>query len=314
MAMLALLTMLLMNLENIHKGLSDPCPFRVTCTQNKKMLELQGVSGPVKLLISQIDYRLQSLEAYDPENCLPSVFLRLNYSSNIPFQSEFREQPNKLSFFDCSSVGQRHLRSWDQIQDDAQDMISCPIYAAFSDASAIVGSIVLGLLLGAIFQIYSYFRMKGEDDARVENFLKDYRALKPTRFSYADIKRITHQFKEKLGEGAHGAVYKGEENFQVLYPDWIHSLLEGRDIHIPIDEEGDFRIAKKLAIVGLWCIQWHPVHRPSMKTVVQMLQGEEDKLKVPRNPFGPTDSLTNTSANSVAGRLNLELEVIEELD
>jgi hypothetical protein len=23
-----------------------------------------------------------------------------------------------------------------------------------------------------------------------------------------------------------------EENFQVLYPDWIHGLLEGRDIHI----------------------------------------------------------------------------------
>lgn len=45
-----------------------------------------------------------------------------------------------------------------------------------------------------------------------------------------------------------------EENFQVLYPDWIHGLLKGEEIHIAIDEEGDFRIAKKLAIVGLWCI------------------------------------------------------------
>ncbi|KAJ1377145.1 hypothetical protein SESBI_49207 [Sesbania bispinosa] len=286
MAMLALLTLLLMNLENIHKGLSDPCPFRVTCTQNKKMLELQGVSGPVKLLISQIDYRLQSLEAYDPET------IRRN-----SFSLKWSNTSSDRGCIECK-----------------QESKNKPTSIILAVVGAIVGSIALGLFLGVIFRIYSYFRMKGEDDARVENFLKDYRALKPTRFSYADIKRITHQFKEKLGEGAHGAVYKGEENFQVLYPDWIHSLLEGRDIHIPIDEEGGFRIAKKLAIVGLWCIQWHPVHRPSMKTVVQMLQGEGDKLKVPRNPFEPTDSSTNTSANSVAGRLNLELEVIEELE
>jgi hypothetical protein len=104
-----------------------------------------------------------------------------------------------------------------------------------------------------------------------------------------------------------------EENFQVLYPDWIHSLLEGGDIQIPIDEEGDFRIAKKLAIVGLWCIQWQPMHRPSMKTVMQMLQGDGDKLKVPSNPFGPTTSAITTT-NIVAERINLELEVIEEID
>jgi len=30
--------------------------------------------------------------------------------------------------------------------------------------------------------------------------------------------------------------------------------LKGEEIQIPIDEEGDFRIAKKMAIVGLWCI------------------------------------------------------------
>lgn len=326
-------------------------------------------------------------------------------------------------------------------------------------AGVIIGSTVLALVLGAIVRLYRYFKTKGEDHTRIENFLRDYRALKPTRFSYADIKRITHQFKEKLGEGAHGAVYKGklssqimvavkmlnntegdgtefinevgtmgkihhvhvvrllgfcadgfyralvydffpngslqnfisqsnnkdtflgwyklqqialgiakgieylhqgcdqrilhfdinphnvllddnftpkisdfglaklcsknqstvsmtaargtlgymapevfsrnfgnvsyksdiysygmlllemvggrkninstsQDNFQVLYPDWIHGLLEGGDTHIPIDEEGDVRIAKKLAIVGLWCIQWHPVNRPSMKTVV----------------------------------------------
>ncbi|GAU21213.1 hypothetical protein TSUD_11300 [Trifolium subterraneum] len=370
---------------------------------------------------------------------------------------------------------------------------------------AIIGSTMLVVLIGVFFRVYFNFRTIGEDQTRLENFLKDYEASKPTRFSYADIKRITDQFKEKLGEGAQGAVYKGklstqilvavkmlnntegdgrefinevgtmgkihhvnvvrllgfcadgfyralvydffpngslqnfisppnnkdaflgwdllqqialgiaigieylhqgcdrrilhfdinphnvllddnfipkisdfglaklcsktqsnvsmtaargtlgymapevfsrnfgnvsyksdiysygmlllemvggkkntkttigEGNFQVLYPDWIHCLLEGGDIHIPIDEEGDFRIAKKLAIVGLWCIQWHSVHRPSMKTVVQMLQGEVDKLRVPRNPFNASSS-TNRSANTPTGCLNLELDVIQELD
>ena len=35
-------------------------------------------------------------------------------------------------------------------------------------------------------------------------------ALKPTRYSYADIKKITNQFQDKLGEGGYEAVYKGK--------------------------------------------------------------------------------------------------------
>jgi hypothetical protein len=50
-----------------------------------------------------------------------------------------------------------------------------------------------------------------------------------------------------------------------------------------------------------------------MKTVVQMLQGEGDKLKVPCNPFEPTTT-TNTTANIFVERMNLELDVIQELD
>ncbi|KAF7141390.1 hypothetical protein RHSIM_Rhsim06G0113200 [Rhododendron simsii] len=39
---------------------------------------------------------------------------------------------------------------------------------------------------------------------------QDYRALKPTRYTYAGIKKITHNFKDKLGQGGYGIVYKGE--------------------------------------------------------------------------------------------------------
>ncbi|KAF7830698.1 rust resistance kinase Lr10-like [Senna tora] len=105
-----------------------------------------------------------------------------------------------------------------------------------------------------------------------------------------------------------------KESFQVLYPDWIHNLIEGRDIHIHIEDEEDIRITKKLAIVGVWCIQWHPGNRPCMRTVLQMLEGEGDKLKVPPTPFESTTSSSNTSASIPPRRLNLELEVIHELE
>ncbi|XP_057720559.1 rust resistance kinase Lr10-like isoform X1 [Arachis stenosperma] len=374
-------------------------------------------------------------------------------------------------------------------------------------AGTIICLMLLVLLAFAMYHIYRYFKTKGEDQDRIEKFLEDYRAMKPTRFTYKDIKRITNGFKESLGEGAHGAVFKGmlskeilvavkvlndtqgdgkdfinevgtmgkihhvnvvrllgfcadgfhralvydlfpngslqkflappdnrdaflgwvklqrialgvakgleylhlgcdhrilhfdinphnvllddhftpkitdfglaklcpknqstvsmtaargtlgyiapevfsrnfgnvsyksdiysfgmlllemvggrkntnvsgEEIFQVLYPEWIHNMLEGKDIHIDIDNEGDMKIAKKLAIVGLWCIQWNPVDRPSMKTVVQMLEREGDKLMVPPTPFDSTTSSSRNNNNAVvpSRHLNFELEVIPELE
>jgi len=363
---------------------------------------------------------------------------------------------------------------------------------------------ILLLLANVFLRIYRYFKIKGDDIARIEKFLEDYRAMKPTRFTYADIKRITNGFKESLGEGAHGAVFKGmlsqeilvavkvlnetqgdgndfinevgtmgkihhvnvvrllgfcadgfhralvydffpngslqnflappenndvflgweklqrialgvargieylhigcdhrilhfdinphnvliddnlspkitdfglaklcpknqstvsmtaargtlgyiapevfsrnfgnvsyksdiysygmlllemvggrkntnmstEETFQVLYPEWIHNLIEGKDVRVDIEDEGHVRIAKKLALIGLWCIQWNPVDRPSMKTVVQMLEGDGEKLMAPPTPF---DSIGANRTDKVipTRHLNFELEVIPKSD
>jgi len=41
-------------------------------------------------------------------------------------------------------------------------------------------------------------------------FLDDYRSLNPTRYSYADLKRITNQFSDEWGQGANGTVFKGK--------------------------------------------------------------------------------------------------------
>ncbi|KAF7149268.1 hypothetical protein RHSIM_Rhsim03G0206600 [Rhododendron simsii] len=86
----------------------------------------------------------------------------------------------------------------------------------------------------------------------------------------------------------------GKKNFdvmvnntnQIYFPEWIYNRLDsGEELRIRIQDEGDAKIAKKLAIVGLWCIQWYPVDRPSMHVVIQMLEGDGDTLIKPPNPF-----------------------------
>jgi serine/threonine protein kinase len=371
-------------------------------------------------------------------------------------------------------------------------------------AGVILGSFLLLLVIFALYRFYTIDKVEKEHQAKIKFFLEDYKNFKPTRYSYADIKRITNQFTDKLGEGAYGIVFRGklskeiyvavkilntskgngeefinevgtmskihhinvirlvgfcadgfvraivyeflpndsleklissmasnnrihnwdklqdislgvakgieylhqgcdqqilhfdikphnillDQNFnpkisdfglaklcskdqsaismttargtigyiapevfsrnfgnvsskadvysfgillleivggrknvddivestnQVYFPEWIYNLLEQKeDIRIIVEDDGDARIAKKLAIIGLWCIQWHPMDRPLMKDVVQMLEGEEDKLTMPPNPFA-SSGLAKVNVNITTKRLNHELEVIPEL-
>ena len=366
-----------------------------------------------------------------------------------------------------------------------------------------MGSFLLALAAYASYHAYRYDITEKENQARIEKFLEDYKALKPTRYSYADIKRITNQLTEKLGQGAYGTVFKGKlsseihvavkilnnstgdgeefinevgtmgrihhvnvvrligycadgfrrallyeflpndslekfispvdsnnflgweklqdialgiakgieylhqgcdqrilhfdikphnilldqdfnpkisdfglaklcakdqsavsmttargtigyiapevfsRNFgkvsyksdiysfgilllemvggrknvdvnvetatsKIYFPEWIYNILEQKeDLRVYVDDSGDAKIAKKLAIVGLWCIQWHPTDRPSMKSVVQMLEGKGDKLTMPPNPFASTSS-TRVNGSMPTRHLNQELEVIPE--
>ncbi|XP_049356811.1 rust resistance kinase Lr10-like [Solanum verrucosum] len=48
-----------------------------------------------------------------------------------------------------------------------------------------------------------------EDHQNIEAFLKNSGSYGPKRYSYTDIKRITSHFKNKLGQGGFGNVYRG---------------------------------------------------------------------------------------------------------
>ncbi|PIA33372.1 hypothetical protein AQUCO_04100060v1 [Aquilegia coerulea] len=55
-----------------------------------------------------------------------------------------------------------------------------------------------------------FWKRKKKAHGMVEDFLKNYGSLAPKRYSYSDIKNITCSFKDKIGQGGYGGVYKGK--------------------------------------------------------------------------------------------------------
>ncbi|KAK6797782.1 hypothetical protein RDI58_005484 [Solanum bulbocastanum] len=371
-------------------------------------------------------------------------------------------------------------------------------------AGVVLGTALVCIIVFSLYQLYLTSRNERESRVRLEKFLEDYKAIRPTRYSYADIKKITDDFNEKLGEGSYGTVYKGRlsseiyvavkvlrdskgkgeefineigtigrihhvnvvrlvgfcadgfrraliyeylpndslERFilpvssspgsvsliswnklqhialgtargieylhqgcdqQILHFDikpqnilldhnlnpkicdfglaklcskeksavtmtaargtigyiapevlsrnfgkvshksdiysfgmlllemvggrikmdpktnnhskvnsleWIYRHLEkGEELKIRIEEEGDGTIVRKLAIVGLWCIQWHPNDRPSIKEVTQMLEGDGSHLNLSPNPF-----MASNTPKLNASPLSEDLDVILEIE
>ncbi|CAN4078454.1 unnamed protein product [Withania somnifera] len=78
-------------------------------------------------------------------------------------------------------------------------------------------------------------------------------------------------------------VVANEDNSSQYFPYWIYDKFnKGKEI--VVDEEAtddEKKMARKLSLVALWCIQTNPVQRPSMSKVVEMLEGEVQVLKLP---------------------------------
>uniref|UniRef100_A0A0E0JDB9 non-specific serine/threonine protein kinase n=1 Tax=Oryza punctata TaxID=4537 RepID=A0A0E0JDB9_ORYPU len=78
-------------------------------------------------------------------------------------------------------------------------------------ATSSVGTfIVLSLIVAIALYISLKSRYNEEIHLKVEMFLKTYGTSKPTRYTFSEVKKIARRFKDKLGCGAFGTVYKGE--------------------------------------------------------------------------------------------------------
>jgi len=68
--------------------------------------------------------------------------------------------------------------------------------------------ITLGFILLSVVLIYTYRRRHVSIYENIEDFLQG-NTLMPIRYSYKEIKKMTKNFKVKLGEGGYGDVYRG---------------------------------------------------------------------------------------------------------
>ncbi|RVW22883.1 Rust resistance kinase Lr10 [Vitis vinifera] len=60
------------------------------------------------------------------------------------------------------------------------------------------------------YLIYKFHRRHLSLDDSIEEFLRSHKNLQPIKYSYSDIKKMTHNFANKLGQGGFGSVYKGK--------------------------------------------------------------------------------------------------------
>ncbi|XP_040372572.1 rust resistance kinase Lr10 isoform X3 [Rosa chinensis] len=92
-----------------------------------------------------------------------------------------------------------------------------------------------------------------------------------------------------------------QNSSQIYFPHWIYEQLE-KGLSLEIEEacENDKKIAKKMIMVALWCIQLMPADRPSMTKVLDMLEGEDGAFQMAPKPFFcpqqmPTEDLPDDS-------------------
>ncbi|KAG6700679.1 hypothetical protein I3842_08G124200 [Carya illinoinensis] len=104
------------------------------------------------------------------------------------------------------------------------DQVSCFRSGLIASLALVAGSVAasIGLLLGLhvaisvfgapfviAFLIYKWRRRHLSVYDNVEEFLQTQNNLMPIRYSFSEIKKMTKGFKENLGEGGFGTVFKG---------------------------------------------------------------------------------------------------------
>ncbi|TKY44730.1 Receptor protein kinase [Spatholobus suberectus] len=86
---------------------------------------------------------------------------------------------------------------------------------------------------------------------------------------------------------------------EIYFPHWVYNRLEQGGVLRP---DGDIateenEIARRMTVVGLWCVQTIPQDRPSMSRVIDMLEGSMNFLEMPPKPVlsSPTRSISESS-------------------
>ncbi|KAI5684303.1 hypothetical protein M9H77_05531 [Catharanthus roseus] len=103
----------------------------------------------------------------------------------------------------------------------------------------------------------------------------------------SDVYSYGMMILEMVGLKGRVQVDTDKSSSETYFPNWIYERLElekelgFEGVKNAEDEEG----ARKMILVGLWCIQTKPSDRPSMSKVVEMLEGSMQSLQIPPKPY-----------------------------
>ncbi|XP_075648444.1 LEAF RUST 10 DISEASE-RESISTANCE LOCUS RECEPTOR-LIKE PROTEIN KINASE-like 2.3 [Castanea sativa] len=107
----------------------------------------------------------------------------------------------------------------------------------------LTAKMVLGAPCVVALLIYKWCRRHLSTNDAVEEFLQSQNNFMPIRYSYLEIRKMTKGFKDKLGEGGYGSVYKGKlqsgrlvaikmlDNFKANGQDFINEVATIGRIH-----------------------------------------------------------------------------------
>ncbi|KAM7461694.1 hypothetical protein LguiA_029815 [Lonicera macranthoides] len=289
--------------------------FELSCNHMKQtVLELPVA---LEVVVDKIDYISQSIYVHDPHNCFPAQAPRLNLSAS-PFN--FLRLPVQIALFNCSPA-ERNIPT-------LVPCLSGPGYQIYAAES--LGSLTEELTNCVKIRDFSFstfgFSKHPQRDLQLSwrkpscrlceskdkmCRWKNYNTTTAAAAAAGEPELLECVQMPKKPTDASKIFHLAVAARKPLFIELIYDrLCRGEEMGIKIEEEEDAKIAKKLTIVGLSCIQWSPLDRPPMKTVVQMLEGKGDILAMPLNPFASIGR--HESSNKPARAFNIELEVISE--
>ncbi|CAK7323599.1 unnamed protein product [Dovyalis caffra] len=190
----------------------------------------------------------------------------------------------------------------------------------------VVGAVVVASILGlaALVGLFWWFCCKKSPKfggVWAQYTLLEYASGAPVQFSYKDLHRWTKGFKDKLGAGGFGAVYRGvlanrtvvavkqlegieqvSAEINQKFSEWAYRQFEEGNLEAIVDrrladQDVDIEQVMRAVQVSFWCIQEHPSQRPTMGKVVQMLEGIVKIARPPAPKAFTEGSISGTSAN-----------------
>ena len=112
----------------------------------------------------------------------------------------------------------------------------------------------ISCLFGCLF--YMFRQRHLSVDNNIEEFLQNQRNFQPIRYSYSQLKNMTNNFKNKLGQGGFGSVYKGklQSGRAVAVKVLIMSKSNGQDFINEVVTIGRIHHVNVVRLVG-FCVE-----------------------------------------------------------